>query len=346
MRINCPGCGGILPFSEQQRGKKIRCGKCSTVVSVPSAAEVVPVVTATPVVPSPVVKPAPVVVPAQPVPQSPSSPRSQAPSPQSAFTAIPSPTQTPYPRHPKKKPSKSVSNRALAVTAVCCVGGLLLLIGAGLAMNHLANKSPEAAVVDDDEAVSDVVNDKVDDKETKAQAKPVTIAEVPTPAESGTAKVDFQEGYTMLLPTEFAQQSREETPLGDIVYRFRTEKGYKFILAILHGESADRLAQPPASFAKTVVRSIDGLDEFYGVQIQPQRESVGGMAANVFHFAQRETFRDVNFVYVMAAMDHGKKIVMKFSGKYGGYSSQEENITMPNHWHRSLRSFRRSLPAR
>ncbi len=149
----------------------------------------------------------------------------------------------------------------------------------------------------------------------------------------------------MMLPTGFKQESREETERGYIVYRFRSEEGYRFTLAIILDDSIDRFTMPPRDYSKALVKSVPELSQDIDAEIQPRRETVDGMPATVFHYYEKETYRGVTFTYLMVAMDRGKKLVLKIAGKYGGYHWQDDDIVLPDHWYDSLltlRHFRRT----
>ena len=141
----------------------------------------------------------------------------------------------------------------------------------------------------------------------------------------------------MILPAGFKQESREETQRGYIVYRFRSEKGYKLTLAMI--PTKDRF--PPKDYSEALVKSVPELSQGIDAELQPTRFTVDGLQANVFFYYEKETYRGVTFTYLMVAMDSGRKLVLKFSGKYGGYHEQDESITPPDHWRDSLLSIRR-----
>lgn len=157
---------------------------------------------------------------------------------------------------------------------------------------------------------------------------------------SRTERADFQEGYSMELPTGFKQESREETERGYIVYRFRSDEGYRFTLAIIPDESIDRFTAPPQDYSKALVKSVRELSQGIDVEVQPRRVNVDGMKANVFYYWEKETYRGVTFTYLMVAMDRGRKLLLKFAGKYGGYHDQDEDIVLPDHWYDSLLTLR------
>jgi hypothetical protein len=150
----------------------------------------------------------------------------------------------------------------------------------------------------------------------------------------------FQEGYSMILPPGFKQESREETERGYIVYRFRSEDGYRFTLAIIPNESIDRFTNLPQNLSKALVKGVRELSEGMDVEVQSVRVTAGVMPATVFRYYEKETYRGVTFTYLMVAMDSGRKIVLKIAGKYGGYSEHDEDIILPDHWYDSLLTLR------
>ncbi len=215
-----------------------------------------------------------------------------------------------FPVHPDSYRNTSISDKAIIITAVSCVSGLIVVIGMALAVSSLTTASSEVAVE--------------------------PIAE---PTHLNSHQTEFQEGYSMTLPAGFKQQSRDETERGYIVYRYRSVEGYRFTLAILPNEAITRRTNPPREVSNTLVKSIPELSAGIDADIQPVRVSLEGMPATVFRYYEKETFRGVTFTYIMVAMDRERKIVMRFSGKYGGYNEQDDNITMPDEWYDSLLSF-------
>lgn len=153
--------------------------------------------------------------------------------------------------------------------------------------------------------------------------------------------VDFEEGYSITLPDGFEQESREKTDRGYTLYRFRNAKGFRFTLAIIPSESTTRYTNPPSDFADAIVPSIPELSQGAGADVQPSRETLQGMPATVFRFYEKETFRGVNFIYHMVALDRDRKLVLNFTGKYGDYGDNDEIIAMPNEWYESLLTLHR-----
>ena len=144
----------------------------------------------------------------------------------------------------------------------------------------------------------------------------------------------------MILPPGFTQESREETKRGYIVYRFRTPERYRFTFAIIPSKSIDRTTRPPDEFQKALVKSVPELSSNDDAEVQPRRVAVDRMPASVFQYWVRETYRGVTFNYFMVAIDPGRKLVLRFAGKYGDYHADEENITLPEHWYDSLLTLR------
>lgn len=222
------------------------------------------------------------------------------------------PVAPPLPVRSHKSSSKSISDKSIIITAASCLFGLILVIGAAILWISLTKDPVQASV--------EVVPEEVVSK---------------------TKLAEFEEGYTMMLPNGFKQASREETERGYVVYRFRSEEGYRFTLAIIPNESIDRFTTPPKDFSSAHIKSVRELSEGLDVEVQPMRVTADDMPASVFRYYEKETYRGVNFVYFMVAMDHGRKLVMKMAGKYGGYSEEDENITMPSHWYDALLTLRR-----
>ena len=137
------------------------------------------------------------------------------------------------------------------------------------------------------------------------------------------------------MPAGFKQEPREETG-ANIIYRAKTKEGYQFTFVIIRNESYDRFSKLPDTYDKALVKSVPELSTGVESDVQPKRVSAGVMNANVFRYYERETYRGVLFTYHMVAMDKGRKLVLRFSGKYGGFHDQEENISMPEHWLESL----------
>lgn len=168
-----------------------------------------------------------------------------------------------------------------------------------------------------------------------------TVESVQVESDSSKDRTAFQEGYSMVLPIGFKQESKEETERGYIVYRFRSDEGYKFTFAIIPDESIGRFTNPPNDLSRALVKSVPELSEGVDGEVPPQRVTADGMAATVFRYYETETYRGVTFTYLMVALDPGRRLVLKFAGKYGGYSEQDEDIMMPDHWYDSFITLRR-----
>ena len=206
----------------------------------------------------------------------------------------------------------SISNFAVIITAVSCLGGLLLVIGATLLLSRWM----------------------------RIQAVPVSDT---GQVDSGPKieRTQFQEGYSMILPSGFQQESREDNDRGQVVYRFRSEDGYRMTVAIISDESVARFSSPPQVYSEALVKSVPELSEGIEDEIQGERVIADGMPATCFRFYEKETYRGVVFTYFMVAIDRGTKLVLKIDGKYGGYDENAKNIVMPDHWYDSLLTLKR-----
>lgn len=213
---------------------------------------------------------------------------------------------------PSRYDNTRLSNNAIIITAVSCLCGLILVIGSVILFSSLRKKLSSPSIVD-------VV-----------------------PEESGPKLelAELQEGYEMMLPAGFKFFSREETDRGYIVYRFRSPEGYRFTLAIILDESIRRFTSPPKDFSKTLVKGVPELSENVAGEVRPEHVPAGSMPATLFRLYQTETYRGITFIYVMVAMDPGKKIVMRIEGKYGGYDANDEVTDWPDHWYDSLLTLR------
>lgn len=214
--------------------------------------------------------------------------------------------------HFNQDPEPSISNQSIIVTAVSCLLALILVIGTAVLISSLM-KSPSVPI---EEAV-----------------------QAPDPPE--VAATYFQEGYSIVPPDGFELESREERENGVIIYRFRGQERCRFTFAILPDESIDRFTSTPTDYSATVVASIPELSEDIGGEVDPLRDVVGGMSANVFRFYEKETYRGVHFTYLMIALEPGKKLILKIEGKYGAYHENDTDISMPEHWLDALKTFRR-----
>jgi hypothetical protein len=214
---------------------------------------------------------------------------------------------------PKRYRNDAISNNLIVVTAVLCVFGLILLVGIATLANHLMKRPTEIAAAEAEAEIEEVI-------------------------ESGPPmqRVEFQEGYFIMLPAGFKQESREVTEKDYIVYRFRTEQGYRFTFAIIPDETSDRYSTPPNTYSDALVKSVPELSQDTAGVTQPRRVMADVMRASLFHFYEKETYRGVNFTYYLVAMDEGKRLALKISGKYGGYREDDPDIIPPDHWRDSL----------
>ncbi len=208
---------------------------------------------------------------------------------------------------PKLQPTKN-NNIPIIITAVSCLFGLVLLIGTVIVFDNLSDNPPSAA-----------------EEPVREESNSMT-----------TERVDFQEGYSMLLPAGCKQESREETERGYIVYRFRSEEGFGLTLAIIPDESIDRFSTPPKTIRQAFVKGVPELDLNIDVEVQPKRMSVDGMRAVLFRFYEQDVYRGVRFTYFMVVLDTGRKLVLNFAGKHG----DDDSVTWPQHWYDSLVTLR------
>ena len=151
---------------------------------------------------------------------------------------------------------------------------------------------------------------------------------------------EFSEGYSIILPSGFQQDSRREYENGNIVYRFRGEERCQMTFAVISDEALHRFSAPPQKYSDALVKSVPELSEGIDGDILAERVSADGMPATFFRFFEKETYRGVVFTYYMVAMDRGTKLVLKIAGKYGGYDENEKNIVMPDHWYDSMLTLR------
>ena len=135
--------------------------------------------------------------------------------------------------------------------------------------------------------------------------------------------------YTFDLPIDYRLVSEETRDNGDLITN----------------DQWDRFTNPPATYAEAVIPDIEGLDTELDAELLGQRLGVGGMAGTLFQFYERETFRGIDFTYLLVAMHQGNKLVMKFGGKYKRYSENEEFVIMPDHWREYLLTLRPLLPS-
>lgn len=257
----------------------------------------------------PQVVPAPSAVPSTP-PVFP-TPAAVSPPSEHAYQAQPHRYSNPVPSGP------SISDNAIIITAASCLGVLVLLGGAAALWMYLTEEPPTASV----ESV-----------------------EAEKDRQLTTQRTVFQEGYSMILPSGFKQESREETDRGYTVYRFSGEDRCHLTFAIVPDKKIYRYTKVPDKPAEARVPGVPELNEGMDVDAGPTRTSLGGMGAGVFRYYEKETWRGVNFTYLMVVMDNGRKLIIKIAGKHGRYSEKDENIIMPSHWYQSLLTFRREHP--
>lgn len=212
-----------------------------------------------------------------------------------------------FPSYLNRNNTPSISNDAIILTAVICLFVLVLVIVTSAVISLVTADPSEAAV-----------------------------SEVPTETAVAATRFVFDEGYSIMLPLEFKQLSRQESERGYAVYRFQDGEGCRFTTAIIPNEAYSRMTSPPRDYAKALVKSVPELSEGVDGDVQPTRVTVGSLPATIFRFYEKENYRGVNFTYHMVVMDRGKKLVLRFAGKYGGFSETAENITMPDHWYDAL----------
>ncbi|MDG2223977.1 MAG: hypothetical protein P8L85_21535 [Rubripirellula sp.] len=212
-----------------------------------------------------------------------------------------------FPNYLNRNNTPSISNDLIIYTAIICLFILILLIVASMVFRRVMADPVEA-----------------------------TVAEVPSETAIAATRFEFDEGYSIMLPLEFKELSRQETERGYAVYRFQDGEGCRFTAAIIPNEAYSRMTSPPRDYAKALIKSVPELSEGVDGDVQPTRVTVGSLPATIFRFYEKETYRGVNFTYHMVVMDRGKKLVLRFAGKYGGYSERSESITMPDHWYDSL----------
>lgn len=217
----------------------------------------------------------------------------------------------------------SISNSAIIIAAIFCLGALILVIVTTLVIREVFYETAQTAT-----------NDAANPHELN-QA-------LPQPPEVTT----FDEGYSIILPSGFAGQTRLETTTGDIVYTFTAESGCKLHFALINDDTIDRFASPPKSYQDSLIQHIPDFSVGIEGEVAPERVTINGMPSVLFRFYEKETFRGVVFTYYMVSMDRGKKLALKIAGKYGNYSDEDANISMPDHWYDSMLTLKRTGPAR
>lgn len=219
----------------------------------------------------------------------------------------------PYSRVTKPKPA--IENFTIVVVALASFGALsaLLLVVLGF----------------------DVFSRQIEEQKG-LESKQELVKENTAPA----TQTITQEGYAFELPVAYELVSKQQNDDGDVVVRYAGEENCHFIFALLEDPSWDRFSSPPGDYANAVIPEIQGLDRKLDAELVAERLGVGGMAASLFQFYERETFRGIEFTYLLVAMNRGKKIVLKFGGKYKRYKEDVEFVEMPDHWRRYLMTLR------
>ena len=221
----------------------------------------------------------------------------------------------PYKRNDPTARNDSISNNAIGIAAILSFGFLLLVIVGTLIISK----------VFDDPADTDVIADQAGEQ---------------TSTKSLVA--EFEEGYSFTLPAGFGQKTRRETADGDVVYGFSGADGCKLTFAIFDDDSSDSLylPTPPKTYAEAVVKSVPELNHQIDGEIQPEHFSLDGMPGVIFRFYEKETYRGVVFTYYMVALDRGKKLVLKTSGKHGKISELAKSVQMPDDWYDAMMTLR------
>lgn len=151
-------------------------------------------------------------------------------------------------------------------------------------------------------------------------------------------------GYAFDLPLGYQLESEQTMDDGTVVVRYSGEDGCHFIFALLRREEWDRFASSPSVYDEAIEPGISGLDDALGSELLAQKLLVGDMSASLFQFYERETFRGINFTYLLVAMNRGEKVMLKFGGKYKRLKEDVEFVEMPEHWRDHLMTVRRLLP--
>ena len=220
----------------------------------------------------------------------------------------------------REKSEARFSNGLIAIVALACFGALSGILTIVLGFDFF----------------STYVESEVSDKSKDAIEQKV---EAPTRQQIRHAE------YTFDLPIDYRLVSEETRDNGDLIVRYKGEDGCHCIFSLLTNDQWDRFTNPPATYAEAVIPDIEGLDTELDAELLGQRLGVGGMAGTLFQFYERETFRGIDFTYLLVAMHQGNKLVMKFGGKYKRYSENEEFVIMPDHWREYLLTLRPLLPS-
>ena len=202
--------------------------------------------------------------------------------------------------------NEQFSNNAILITALSCLGGLILIIGATLILSRLLSHQ----------------------EFSMAEAGQDQVVVMPP--------IEFSEGYSMILPSGFQQESKREYENGTIVYRFGGEERCKLTFAIVKDKEQNAFAPPPLNYTDALIKGLPELSQGIDGEIMAERVGIDGMSATLFRFYEKETYRGVVFTYYMVAMDSGTKLVVKITGKYGGYDEHATDISMPEHWYDSM----------
>jgi hypothetical protein len=221
----------------------------------------------------------------------------------------------PYKRNDSAARNDSISNAAIGIAAILCFGGLLLVISVTLIIGKVFYESEDNALSSEQNQVDSAAQPSVS---------------------------EFEEGYSFMLPAGFGKRTRRETADGDVVYGFSGEDGCTLTFAIFDDKSTDSLylPSPPKTYAEAIVKSVPELDHQIDGEIQPVHFSLDGMPGVFFRFYEKETYRGVVFTYYMVAVDRGKKLVLKTSGKHGKISELSKSIQMPSHWYDAMMTLR------
>ncbi|MGC6447271.1 MAG: hypothetical protein ACON5J_12665 [Rubripirellula sp.] len=215
------------------------------------------------------------------------------------------------PYYQRPTPEPVVSNLGIIVVAVASFVALACLVMLVLGVDLFTSK-----------------------RQAQLQEKEEVRAAAETPPPTDQSVEHF--GYTFKLPVDYAKVSEETSEEGQTVIRYSGEDGCHFIFALLTDPAWDRFTSPPAVYDEAVVPNIQGLDEALGSELLAQRIGVQGMPASLFQFYERETFRGIDFTYLLVAMHRGNKVMMKFGGKYNRYKEDVEFVNMPEHWREYL----------
>lgn len=212
----------------------------------------------------------------------------------------------------------SISNNAIVISAILCLGGLTGVITTTLIISEVFYEPPE-------------------NTESASLTKNIAAEVVAT---------EFKEGYSMILPLGFIGKTRRETEGGDVVYSFNGEDGCELTLALINDETLGRFSSPPKTYADSLIPRIPELSTGIDGEVPAERLSVNGMPSVLFRFYEKETFRGVIFTHYMVSMDRGRKIALKIAGKYGNFSDEDSNLNMPAQWYDAMLTLKRTGPAR